>query len=294
MINKGSRAGSGKKPHLRLLDLTFDNGVTKTEPQPKPHGGLRGSKKHPLSPYSFNKTSEYHVQLRDDINKLFREEFFDGRGSPAWAFDISKEITHSGESPFHVHGLLSTSKLESETSSVHNIRRSVTPASSARNTPRKRNTGSSFYHPPSPHQYLTATDTSQLSAKELKYGRPTRTTLLRARQRCASAPVNSYDVRRELVKTVDIDEVDNPDTFRYTDHCLSCRGTPKNGAWFNIYSVTYTFLLLSLLYGWWLNFYGIFFYSDLHGMNIFSWLSTYLEHHQWNISLISLYLMDFL
>lgn len=223
MINKGSRAGSGKKPHLRLLDLTFDNGVTKTEPQPKPHGGLRGSKKHPLSPYSFNKTSEYHVQLRDDINKLFREEFFDGRGSPAWAFDISKEITHSGESPFHVHGLLSTSKLESETSSVHNIRRSVTPASSARNTPRKRNTGSSFYHPPSPHQYLTATDTSQLSAKELKYGRPTRTTLLRARQRCASAPVNSYDVRRELVKTVDIDEVDNPDTFRYTDHCLSCR-----------------------------------------------------------------------
>lgn len=40
---------------------------------------------------------------------------------------------------------------------------------------------------------------------------------------------------------------------------------------------------------------GFFFYSDLHGMNIFSWLSTYLEHHQWNyISLISLYLMDFL
>lgn len=97
-----------------------------------------------------------------------------------------------------------------------------------------------------------------------------------------------------VISAVDIDEVDNPDTFRYTDHCLSCRGTPKNGAWFNIYSVTYTFLLLSLLYGWWLNFYGIFFYSDLHGMNIFSWLSTYLEHHQWNISLISLYLMDFL
>lgn len=200
MINKGSRAGSGKKPHLRLLDLTFDNGVAKTEKEPKPHGGLRGSKKHPLSPYSFNKTSEYHVQLREDINKLFRDEFFDGRGSPAWAFDISKEITHSGESPFHVHGLLSTSKLESETSSVHNIRRSVTPASSARNTPRKRSTGSSYYHPPTPHQYLTATDTSQLSPKELKYGRPTRTTLLRARQRCASAPVNSYDVRREVVK----------------------------------------------------------------------------------------------
>ena len=75
-----------------------------------------GSKKHPLSPYSYNKTSEYHVQLREDINKLFREEFFDGRGSPAWAFDISKEITHSGESPFHVHGLLSTSKVRSQSS----------------------------------------------------------------------------------------------------------------------------------------------------------------------------------
>lgn len=34
---------------------------------------------------------------------------------------------------------------------------------------------------------------------------------------------------------------------------------PLNGAWFNIYSVTYTFLLLSLQYGWWLNFYVIFF-----------------------------------
>ena len=75
-----------------------------------------GSKKHPLSPYSYNKTSEYHVQLREDINKLFREEFFDGHGSPAWAFDISKEITHSGESPFHVHGLLSTSKVRSQSS----------------------------------------------------------------------------------------------------------------------------------------------------------------------------------
>ncbi|XP_061194493.1 uncharacterized protein LOC133202655 isoform X3 [Saccostrea echinata] len=200
MINKGSRTDGGHKPHLRLLDLTFDNGVTKSENGSRPHGGLRGSKKHPLSPYSFNKSSEYHAQLREDINNLFKEEFFDGRGSPSWAFGISKEMTHSGESPFHVHGLLSTSKLESETSSVHNIRRSVTPASSARNTPRKRNTGTSYYRPTTPHQYLTATNPSQLSAKELKYGRPTRTTLLRARQRCASAPVNSYDVRREVVK----------------------------------------------------------------------------------------------
>ncbi|XP_062588818.1 uncharacterized protein LOC134250472 isoform X2 [Saccostrea cucullata] len=222
MINKGSRSEGGHKPHLRLLDLTFDNGVTKSENGSRPHGGLRGSKKHPLSPYSFNKPSEYHVQLREDINNLFKEEFFDGRGSPSWAFGISKEMTHSGESPFHVHGLLSTSKVESETSSVHNIRRSVTPASSARNTPRKRNTGTSYYRPTTPHQFLTATNPSQLSAKELKYGRPTRTTLLRARQRCASAPVNSYDVRREVVKTIDIDEVE-PETFRYADHCLSCR-----------------------------------------------------------------------
>ncbi|XP_048746889.2 uncharacterized protein LOC125659307 isoform X3 [Ostrea edulis] len=199
MINKGSRSEGGQKPHLRLLDLTFDNGVTTSQNGTRPHGGLRGGKKHPLSPYSYNKSSEYHVQLREDINKLFREEFFDGRGSPAWAYDISKEMTHSGESPFHIHGLLSTSKVESEANSVHNIRRSVTPAST-RNTPRKRHNGSSYYHPPTPHQYLTATDTSQLSDKELKYGRPTRTTLLRARQRCASAPVNSYNVKREQVK----------------------------------------------------------------------------------------------
>lgn len=42
MINKGTRIKSGQKPHLRLLDLTFDNGVSKTDKEPKPHGGLRG------------------------------------------------------------------------------------------------------------------------------------------------------------------------------------------------------------------------------------------------------------
>lgn len=71
MINKGSRAGSGKKPHLRLLDLTFDNGVTKTEPQPKPHGGLRGMfciiiKQH----FSAWQTFYYFIQIPSIINKI--------------------------------------------------------------------------------------------------------------------------------------------------------------------------------------------------------------------------------
>lgn len=57
-----------------------------------------------------------------------------------------------------------------------------------------------YYRPNSTHQYLSATDLRNINDNEealLRYGRPTRTTLLRARQRTNSAPVNAYDVRRE-------------------------------------------------------------------------------------------------
>lgn len=57
-----------------------------------------------------------------------------------------------------------------------------------------------YYRPNSTHQYLSATDLRSLNENEenmVKYGRPTRTTLLRARQRTNSAPVNAYDIRRE-------------------------------------------------------------------------------------------------
>ncbi|KAK3095040.1 hypothetical protein FSP39_009524 [Pinctada imbricata] len=194
MTNKGSRARSAHKPKLRLLDLTFDEKTVKEHLRngKRPHGGLRGSKAHPISPYSFNKNGEYQRQMKEDVNKMFYDEFLDGRASPAWAFDVSKEITHSGESPFFVHGLLSSSRVNSEGSLIQAQKRSTTPVSGLHHPPHKRAT--SYYRSNTPHQYLTATDPQTLTESQLKYGRPTRTTLLRARQRCASAPVNSYEV----------------------------------------------------------------------------------------------------
>lgn len=72
--------------------------------------------------------------------------------------------------------------------------------------PRRRhlNGRKEYYRPNSTHQYLSATDLRNLHENEenmIKYGRPTRTTLLRARQRTNSAPVNAYDIRRENNKS---------------------------------------------------------------------------------------------
>lgn len=50
-----------------------------------------------------------------------------------------------------------------------------------------------------------------------------------------------------VISALDIDEVDGPDTFRYADHCLSCRGTllPEHDS--ILFSHLYN-LLLSLLW----------------------------------------------
>ncbi|KAK3095513.1 hypothetical protein FSP39_015545 [Pinctada imbricata] len=255
MTNKGSRARSAHKPKLRLLDLTFDEKTVKEHLRngKRPHGGLRGSKAHPISPYSFNKNGEYQRQMKEDVNKMFYDEFLDGRASPAWAFDVSKEITHSGESPFFVHGLLSSSRVNSEGSLIQAQKRSTTPVSGLHHPPHKRAT--SYYRSNTPHQYLTATDPQTLTESQLKYGRPTRTTLLRARQRCASAPVNSYDVRREMIKNIVLDLLLYILTFSFSNSqmvlvlLLSCFNTLicMNGVDLNVFDDLFSVLIFRVL-----------------------------------------------
>ncbi|KAK3605345.1 hypothetical protein CHS0354_033834 [Potamilus streckersoni] len=203
MTNKMTRSANGKgevkRPRLRLVEIAFNSklvaeGLINGR---RPHGGTRGSRKYPLSPYSFQKEASYHQQLQEDIDHLISEDDHD---APYWALETQKEITHSGESPLFVHKLLASSKFEQEHGEIK-FQRSLASSSGRRSAPPMRN-GKMFYRPNRTHQYLSATDLRDLAGSDaqLKYGRPTRTTLLRARHRTTSTPINLYESRREMVK----------------------------------------------------------------------------------------------
>jgi hypothetical protein len=57
---------------------------------------ITGSKKHPLSPFSFNKDEKHHQEIIESIDRQFDEDFIDRHGSPAWVVDANREISHSG------------------------------------------------------------------------------------------------------------------------------------------------------------------------------------------------------
>ncbi|XP_033760415.1 uncharacterized protein LOC117342372 isoform X2 [Pecten maximus] len=207
MTNRSTRVRSGKKRGIRLVDLEFQSGVQEKENIEngrRPHGGYNGSKKHPLSPYTYNRDPEYIRQIRDEVDRSHKEKIIEGHRSPNWAIDTSRESNHSGESPLFVHGLLSSSKYDQHGHHLQEPR----PGSlvRGRSAPPKRS-GTLYYRPNTTHQYLSATELHQTSqssdATNIKYGRPTRTTLLRARQRSNSAPVNAYTQRRESAKKME-------------------------------------------------------------------------------------------
>ncbi|XP_064615165.1 uncharacterized protein LOC135479276 [Liolophura sinensis] len=201
MTNR-SKAVKATNP-LRYLDLSFE-GRQKASSEElnnglKPHGGHRGRGKHPLSHFSFDKPRDYHEKLREDIDKLFEEEDLKVHGSPAWVCEASREVTHGGESPLIVNKFLAASRVEPPRSAQS--RRSARSARNSKTPPPKKE-GVLYYRPNRTHQYLTSTELKDCSQGEsnIKYGRPTRTTLLRARQRSNSAPINAYEVRREMMK----------------------------------------------------------------------------------------------
>ncbi|KAL4220602.1 hypothetical protein ACF0H5_020999 [Mactra antiquata] len=194
-----------KKPRLRRFDLTFDgpppptpeglnNGV-------RPHGGYRGMRPLPPGQFSFNKDEDFHHELDVEYQILVNNENYESHGAPFWLNDVQREITHSGESPLFTNNLLPSGKYEPDPS-VASFDRSQRANKRRPLVPRRRhlNGRREYYRPNSTHHYLSATDLRNLHENEenmAKYGRPTRTTLLRARQRTNSAPVNAYDIRRE-------------------------------------------------------------------------------------------------
>ncbi|XP_076435818.1 uncharacterized protein LOC143275525 isoform X2 [Babylonia areolata] len=120
--------------------------------------------------------------------------------SPTWAVEAHRWPTHSGESPLLAHGFLSPSKMETTNgfsklptnqSSGKPIRVSAPPAGS--------NNGVVYYRPTRSHQFLAASDLKDGADCEdlVRYGRPTRTTLLRARQKLNSSAM-SFELRRQL------------------------------------------------------------------------------------------------
>ncbi|XP_052104145.1 uncharacterized protein LOC127737472 [Mytilus californianus] len=199
MTNKSPRSQNGKRPRLKLLDLNFSDNVNEVLSNGRrPHGGLRGIKKHPLSPYSFNKDDQHHQQIKDSVERQTDEDFVERYGSPGWVAEANREVSHSGENPLYINRLLSPCKHDNDSSFTGS--RAVTPTPSGRlsNTPKRG--GSLYYRQTIPHQYLSATDLPVVSSTDPMpiLGRPTRTTLLRARQRCNSAPINAYQKRRDV------------------------------------------------------------------------------------------------
>ncbi|XP_050403280.1 uncharacterized protein LOC126819338 isoform X1 [Patella vulgata] len=196
-----NKSYSAKKPRLRSVDLSFDDHA---EGQPKEYGsrshsGQNGSKKYPLSIHSFEKDGEYQKKLAEDIDRLFKEEILLVHGSPTWVEEVHKESTNSGESPLFLHRLLSPCK--SAQSNQNKIKR----AASANATRTITSETGLYYRPNRTHQYLSQTELRDQSLDDvnLKYGRPTRTTLLRARQRGNTPPVNAYEERKEQMKRAD-------------------------------------------------------------------------------------------
>lgn len=195
-----------KKPRLRRFDLTFDapppptpeginNGI-------RPHGGYRGMRPLPPGQFSFDKDEIYRHEIEDEYQILVNNENTEVHGAPYWVSEVQREITNSGESPLFTNHLLSSGKFEQEQGVVNFERALLHNNTRRRIAPRRRhlNDRKEYYRPNSTHQYLSATDLRNLHENEenmVRYGRPTRTTLLRARQRTSSAPVNAYDVRRE-------------------------------------------------------------------------------------------------
>ncbi|XP_041352008.1 uncharacterized protein LOC121370676 [Gigantopelta aegis] len=191
MKNKES---SVKKPRLGYLDLSFegfkqgslDNGR-------RPHGGYRGTKKHPPSALTLD-NKEYQRRLGEDLAKLISVS----HPTPVWTLEVNKEITHSGESPLFLHNFLSPTKIGKQNARIR-------CSSQRMSSPEMSGDALLYYRPNRMHQFLTMTEVKDQAQGEvnLRYGRPTRTTLLRARQRSNSAPVNAYDLRREMVKKIE-------------------------------------------------------------------------------------------
>ncbi|XP_064638836.1 uncharacterized protein LOC135494628 isoform X2 [Lineus longissimus] len=196
------------KSKMRCVNLTFQTQSTEGKPRPsnaindvpnngfRPHGGNRGSKKHPTNEFSYKKNADYHRKLREDIDKLFDDEAKERKQTPSWVHDVTKETSHSGESPLFKH--LSPNKQEQQMEYIR-LAQSLLEENRSKMSSRSSTAMPAYHRANSAHQFMEATDLL-VSDLDAKLGRPTRTTLLRNRQRVASAPLSSYEIRKEAKK----------------------------------------------------------------------------------------------
>ncbi|KAL8612351.1 hypothetical protein ACOMHN_020170 [Nucella lapillus] len=198
--NRSTDSAESKKSNkLRFLDLSFDGKDVEFKGDELdngrlPHGGYKGSKRHPLSLYTFDKGREFHKQLRDDLEvELEKEVVGVVGGSPSWALEAHRWPSNSGESPLLAHGFLPSSKLE-----TLNGRLLTNPAGKPIRA--SAPTGVVYHRASRVHHFLSATDCNKDASDgedPVRYGRPTRTTLLRARQKLNTS-ANGYELRRQL------------------------------------------------------------------------------------------------
>ncbi|XP_063967131.1 uncharacterized protein LOC129279189 [Lytechinus pictus] len=181
------------KVYMNLALLNQSNDVYGT----RPYGGRKGISNHyPPSKAAF--ISERPTDFLNDVkNMVFRQNEEERSGSPSWIGKYNKELNHTGEQPLMVQRFLSNNKQEQQDG--------VLPASSRpqsrfrvdRDDEREYQQGLSL------HQYLTATEMPGQSEKlvDVRHGRPTRTSLLRARQRTKNIPVlekTKLDLRDDI------------------------------------------------------------------------------------------------
>ncbi|XP_025079008.1 uncharacterized protein LOC112555062 [Pomacea canaliculata] len=208
------RTQSAKKPRLRFVDLSLDGAELGKKAESDngkfPLGGYKKSKRSPIGIYSYDKPRDYQHQLREDIERLLDSEVLEVHGSPTWTLEAHRQPTHSGESPLLTNKYLASSK--------HDVINGTAKWSKESLNPRRCSAppvyqGALYYRPNRAHQYLSATELRDAAENDVivKYGRPTRTTLLRARQRSKTGSFNAYEIRRELVQRME--EIKNGSIF---------------------------------------------------------------------------------
>ncbi|KAJ8030571.1 hypothetical protein HOLleu_27025 [Holothuria leucospilota] len=170
---------------------------------------------------NFDKPKSYMEDVQESVASEMKEKQTGNSGSPSWAWKAQKKLNHTGEQPLIVQEYLSSYKKEQEDG--------VLPAKK-QHTQRFRsksaganNRGELYQLSITSHQFLTATEMPNESEKivDHRHGRPTRTSLLRARKRIPSAPGVKATVevrtdlhlqqslaakREEKYKTVDVPE----------------------------------------------------------------------------------------
>ncbi|XP_070539291.1 uncharacterized protein [Ptychodera flava] len=191
-MTKGQGTGYRKNSrNLRYLNLSFGNGTDSSSFSSKsnghrPHGGYKVMLKSRLSQVQVPKTSKskkYLESVRNDCATKQEQEKLQQASSPQWVHGAASSRNHTGEFPLFTQQYLSSNKNEQMDASggglhIHRI-----------HSPDNRSEGE-YFRPNRMHQYLTATEMPNDSKRgvDIKLGRPTRTSLLRARHRSQSAP----------------------------------------------------------------------------------------------------------